>query len=136
MKRIRQSDSGKAFIFCRHVPHVQWGVAEIVTATDGEEPRRLLREHAVDVALVDLQLPSLSGYQVALAATQPDGVNARTPMIEMSAVALNRQTPGASAFTAYMPKPIDRTALIQAVGTAMAQAGRRQAEGAAPRQPS
>lgn len=95
-----------------------WGVEEVVTATDGETGLTLLGSQAFDLALVDLQMPGTSGYEVAL--SQQRGPTSRTPLIAMSANAIDQRTPGAEAFCAFLPKPVNRSALVQAIVKALA----------------
>jgi signal transduction histidine kinase/CheY-like chemotaxis protein len=91
-----------------------WGVEDVLTASDASTAARILSSRSVDVALIDLQLAASSGYEIARVA-RASQLNARTPLIAMSANALDQQTIGATAFCDYLPKPVARAALIQSV---------------------
>jgi signal transduction histidine kinase/CheY-like chemotaxis protein len=90
----------------------QWGVQDIDTATDGKAAMLALHNRAYDLVLLDLQLPLISGYGVALAA-RVSGHNDRTPLVAMSAMALDRREAGAGAFNASLRKPVSRAMLVQ-----------------------
>lgn len=91
-----------------------WGVAEVIECPDGLSARQMLQARPVDVALIDLQLPGASGYEVARSA-RLSGANQNTPLIAMSAVTLDKGVQGASAFDDYLPKPVSRQALVQTI---------------------
>lgn len=92
----------------------QWGVDDIVTAADGRQAQEALDARRFDVALIDLQLPHLNGYEVARCA-RTSLPNAKTTLVAMSAVQLDRRQPGASCFDSYLAKPVSRATLIQTV---------------------
>ncbi len=91
-----------------------WGVKEVIECPDGLSARQMLQSRPVDVALIDLQLPGASGYEVARS-TRQAGPNIGIPLIAMSAIMLDKGTSGACAFTGYLPKPVGRQALVQAI---------------------
>lgn len=91
-----------------------WGVSHIETASDGDQADIALQGGRFDLALIDLQLPGRSGYAVAQAAHE-HSPNAGAVLIAISAVGLDRQQAGAPRFDAYLPKPVSRHALLQAI---------------------
>lgn len=92
----------------------EWGVNLVATASDGLSACQMLREQSFDVALIDLQLPGASGYEVAQSA-RLHGPNGSTPLVAMSAASscLDKAASGSRAFCAYMPKPVNLAALKQ-----------------------
>jgi signal transduction histidine kinase/CheY-like chemotaxis protein len=86
------------------------GVKDVQSASDGEQALALLHTQPFDMALVDLQMPAKSGYDVA-AAISETRLNASTPLIAMSAIDLNRGTPGGQRFNGYLSKPVSKAAL-------------------------
>ncbi|MFT3859457.1 MAG: ATP-binding protein [Aquabacterium sp.] len=92
----------------------QWGVADIVTAADGRQAQEALDARRFDVALIDLQLPYLNGYEVARSA-RTSLYNAKSALVAMSAVQLDRRQANAGCFDSYLAKPVSRATLMQTV---------------------
>jgi CheY-like chemotaxis protein len=73
----------------------------VVTAQDGEEALRIVRETPPDVVLLDMLLPKLGGQQV-LMALKEDPVTAGIPVIILSSLSQQNEeklkTAGATAY--------------------------------------
>jgi len=73
----------------------------VVTAQDGEEALRIVRETPPDVVLLDMLLPKLGGQQV-LMALKEDPVTAGIPVIILSSLTQHNEemfkTAGATAY--------------------------------------
>ncbi|MGH7936055.1 MAG: ATP-binding protein, partial [Chthoniobacterales bacterium] len=81
---------------------------ELIVALNGESGLALARQHALDLILLDLHLPDLSGFDV-LTELKSDEVMRRIPVVVVSADVTTRQIDrlkGAGAH-AYLTKPLD-----------------------------
>lgn len=90
----------------------KWDGVTVIEATDGLAAIDILSQQAVDIALIDLQLPGASGYAVALAARQ-SSVNRQTPLMAISAVSLDHSVAGAAAFNAHLSKPFSQADVVR-----------------------
>jgi CheY-like chemotaxis protein len=79
----------------------------VVAATDGESGLALVQELPVDLIICDLQLPGLSGYEVARQVKEDPAV-AAIPILAVTAFAMvgDRDRILAAGFDGYMAKPI------------------------------
>lgn len=66
----------------------QWGVT-VSTAVDGYKALELLGKQRVDLILMDLQMPGLTGYDTARRIRASKGRNRRVPILAMSADVLS-----------------------------------------------
>jgi CheY-like chemotaxis protein len=92
------------------------GEAEVVVATTGREALERIVEQVVDVALVDLDLPDMDGFEVLrgiemLPRDEPLPVVAVTGHVDDDTVARCLQ----AGFVAHLGKPVRRNAVLQAV---------------------
>lgn len=80
---------------------------EVLEANDGEGALVLMREIALDLAILDIQMPKLDGYGV-LAAMKADPALARIPAMALSAFAMRRDVERGleAGFLEYLTKPI------------------------------
>lgn len=83
-------------------------ICEVIEAATGEEGITLAIKHVPSLILVDIMLPGLSGYDVALKLRQFDHLK-DTPIIAISAVGRTELESRARAlgFDDYMIKPVD-----------------------------
>ncbi|MEX1177397.1 MAG: response regulator [Nitriliruptor sp.] len=91
---------------------------EVVTASDGEEGLRAVREQRPEVVLLDVMMPKLDGLQVCAAVrADEDPQVAATPIIMLSAKAQEADVDaGAIAgVDAYITKPFDPLELVDLV---------------------
>jgi CheY-like chemotaxis protein len=88
----------------------------LIPAMLGTTGLELAREHRVDLALLDLHLPDMSGMEV-MRRLHDDPVTHRTPVVIVSADATRRQidTLLAAGASAYLTKPFDVTRFLEIV---------------------
>ncbi len=79
---------------------------EVHIAHDGPSALGFVREHPLDVVLLDIGLPGMNGYEVArrIKAERP------LPIIAMTGYA--RESDAPSDFDEYLVKPVDPDALL------------------------
>jgi signal transduction histidine kinase len=98
----------------------------VVSAVDGDDGLRQMREHKPDVVVLDLMMPKLDGWQFRVAQRNDPNL-AETPVVVMSA----SSSPTAAAVDAdlYLRKPLDAKTVLQAIEDVINSRTRRQ-EGA------
>ncbi|NDJ54094.1 MAG: response regulator/pilus assembly protein [Chloroflexi bacterium] len=89
---------------------------EVTTAGGGQEGVELARAKPFDLAIVDLMMPGMDGYQVCLTLKR-DPQTSRLPLLVLTAMAQMEYRDQAEQYGAdgYVTKPITRDALVQAV---------------------
>jgi CheY-like chemotaxis protein len=90
----------------------------VLTATDGLVGIELAEQGGVDLIICDVQLPGLSGYQVA-ARLKAHPQLKLIPIIAVTALAMvgDREKLLAAGFDGYISKPIDPKCFVQQVTT-------------------
>lgn len=80
---------------------------DVVAAATGEEALAEARARRPDAALLDIQLPGVSGFEV-LEALRRDG-GERVPVLAVTAAAMeaDRRRILAAGFDAFVPKPVN-----------------------------
>lgn len=88
----------------------------VLHAADGPAGVRLAAEHAVDLVLLDIQLPGLDGYAVARQLRQLDNV-AEVPIVAVTSFAMagDRTRALEAGCTHYVEKPIDPAVFVATV---------------------
>jgi signal transduction histidine kinase/CheY-like chemotaxis protein len=90
----------------------------VLVAGDGQEALALFETHAVDLILMDLQMPKMNGIE-ATRAIRESGRNgsARTPIVAMTACALasDRQRCMDAGMNGYLSKPVRATELYEMI---------------------
>ncbi len=111
-----------------------WGMIVLEAAT-GPEALHVLRSEAqagrpIALALIDLQLPGMTGYELAQAISA-DSALARPKLIAVTAVGRrgDAQAAQAAGFAAYLQKPLRQAALRECLQTVL---GQRAGEGGRP----
>lgn len=93
-----------------------YGNAEVVEAADGPSALGVLAEEQVDLVLLDVMMPGMSGYEV-LTRLRGDGVHTHIPVIMLTARA--GETDFVTAYRAgadaYLTKPFDVVGLIHLI---------------------
>ncbi|MDO7846659.1 PAS domain-containing protein [Hymenobacter sp. M29] len=87
----------------------EWGVI-LEEAVDGEQGLRMLSEHDYDVALMDIQMPLLSGVEVTQAVRlHPNPVRAQIPILALTANAFREDNERyrAAGMNDTLAKPFD-----------------------------
>lgn len=91
---------------------------KVTLATDGQEALDKATEHLFDLILMDIHLPLLSGLDVADQIRHSDKINARTPIVALTANVLpsNVKQCHDIGIRAVIPKPFKRELLYQVMG--------------------
>jgi signal transduction histidine kinase/ActR/RegA family two-component response regulator len=94
---------------------------ELTFAVDGADALERLQERKYDFIFMDLQMPVYDGYEVTRRLRASGGVNAKTPVIGLTANVLHgvRENCLAAGMDDFITKPIDLRALYQAVSRAL-----------------
>jgi two-component system, cell cycle response regulator DivK len=97
---------------------------EVLQATSGEDGVRLAGDTAVDLVLMDLQLPGIDGTE-ALRLIRSGSRNRGVPVVAVTASAMtdDRARAFAAGFDGYVEKPISARALPQQVREFMGKDG-------------
>ena len=84
----------------------------MVEAADGRSAVTRFHEDQPDLALIDIQMPSLNGFGV-LQQIQQDARSRKAPIVALTAYAMqgDRERALEAGFDAYITKPIDLPAL-------------------------
>jgi two-component system sensor histidine kinase/response regulator len=93
-----------------------WGMSA-VQATGGSDALKLLDDAAVDIVLIDLQMPEMDGVQLA-GAIQRRTSSAATPLLMLIPSGHRSAQPAEVGVAAFVTKPVRRHLLLQAVARA------------------
>ena len=87
---------------------------QVTIVEDGEQAVDAVDKGNFDLVLMDIQMPKVSGLQAAEWIRQLEGVNAKVPIIALTAHAMigDRDTILASGINDYLTKPIDAEKLF------------------------
>lgn len=87
---------------------------EVVATSTGEEGLREAHARRPDAALLDIQLPGISGFDV-LAALRWQAFGERIPVVAVTASVMehDRRRILAAGFDAFVPKPVNIGQLLQ-----------------------
>jgi len=89
---------------------------EVLVATNGREAIEIWRQRPVDAILMDVQMPEMGGLEATeWIRSQERASGGHTRIIAMTAHALKGDSDRclAAGMDAYLPKPLDRTALFE-----------------------
>ena len=91
---------------------------EVARARNGEEALRIASERQVHLAVLDLMMPGIDGYEVTRRLRDADG-DGRLPILVLSAFAEDRQAALAleAGADAYMRKPFSPRELLAKAGS-------------------
>jgi CheY-like chemotaxis protein len=105
-----------------------WG-HEVVCAADGTAGIALAVAQAPDVALVDIGLPGIDGYEVARRLRR-ESIGERIKLVAITGYASAEQKSKAleSGFDHHLPKPVNADRLAEILGDAASRAGAPRAE--------
>src|SRR2546423_12711400 len=102
---------------------------EVIDADNGDDAILLAREHKPDLALLDIRMEGMSGFDVAAYLRE----YCQMPFMFLSAFSDDdtvRQVKELGA-VAYLVKPLDIRQIVPAVGAAVARAGARRSDAGA-----
>lgn len=87
---------------------------QVVEASDGREALQKIAETEPDLVLLDIQMPVLDGFAV-LRELRQNFSTLRVVALTAYAMRGDREKALAAGFDAYLPKPVDATALTQQI---------------------
>jgi DNA-binding response OmpR family regulator len=101
---------------------------EVVCARDGEEAWELAQEQTPDLVVTDLQMPVMSGLDLAKA-LRGHGPTAKTPLIMLTArgYVVDGQERAEAGITEMHPKPFSVRHLVERVRALLGVSGAREA---------
>lgn len=88
----------------------------VVEARDGSEGIAAARETSPDLILLDIQLPTMSGHEVARTLRADPGLS-RIPVVAVTSYAMpgDREEVMAAGCTGYIEKPIDPDRFVEEI---------------------
>lgn len=89
---------------------------QVVSAPDGLRGIELARKRSPDLILLDIQLPTMDGYEVARALREIESLRA-TPIIAVTSYAMvgDREKALASGCNGYIEKPINPDTFVEEI---------------------
>jgi CheY-like chemotaxis protein len=90
---------------------------EVLMADSGVAALDAFQSHAIDLILMDCQIPKLDGYETTARIRGMEGPQRRTPIIALTANALpdDRQRCLDAGMDDYLPKPVSMQAVFEAL---------------------
>jgi CheY-like chemotaxis protein len=87
---------------------------EVAAAANGEDGLRTAAEKVPDAALLDIQLPGISGFEVLAGLREPACCGARLPVVAVTASVMeqDRKKILAAGFDAFISKPVNIRELL------------------------
>ena len=97
---------------------------EVAAASNGEEGVRTARAAAPAVALLDIQLPGISGFEVLAALREPRCCGERLPVVAVTASVMDqdRKKILAAGFNAFISKPVNIRELLNTLESLLTKA--------------
>ena len=95
----------------------------VAVACDGRQAVDALSRERFDLALLDIQMPELDGFEVAAAVrAREEGTGRRLPLVAVTAHAMqgDRERCLAAGMDGYVTKPIQMDRLAQAIADVLA----------------
>ena len=88
---------------------------EVAAVKSGEEGLISASSHAPDAALLDIQLPGMSGVEVLAGLREPRMCGARLPVVAVTASVMDqdRKKILAAGFSAFVSKPVNIRELLE-----------------------
>jgi len=98
---------------------------EVDAAGSGEEGVRSASSAAPDAALLDIQLPGISGFEVLAALREPRCCGAALPVVAVTASVMDqdRKKILAAGFNAFISKPVNIRELLATLDSLLTKAG-------------
>jgi len=97
---------------------------EVAAASNGEEGVRTAHAAAPAVALLDIQLPGISGFEVLAALREPRCCGERLPVVAVTASVMDqdRKKILAAGFDAFISKPVNIRELLNTLESLLTKA--------------
>ena len=97
---------------------------EVTAASNGEEGVRTARTAAPAAALLDIQLPGISGFEVLAALREPRCCGERLPVVAVTASVMDqdRKKILAAGFDAFISKPVNIRELLNTLESLLTKA--------------
>lgn len=98
---------------------------EVLVATDGKVGLELADREAPDLIICDIQMPHMTGFEVALHLKADDRLR-HIPLVAITAFAMvgDRERVLAGGFDGYLAKPIDPEAFVPQIEAFLKPSGR------------
>ena len=96
----------------------RWGY-EVKTAYDGQSGLELMKEWQPEVALLDIGMPGMDGYEVARRIRQMTGIGERAYLVALTGYGNDEAVRRAhdAGFNSHLLKPIDSNRLQSLLGS-------------------
>ncbi len=97
---------------------------EVAAVRSGEEGLRTATANAPDAALLDIQLPGISGFEVLAGLREPACCGARLPVVAVTASVMDqdRKKILAAGFNAFVSKPVNIRDLLATLDQLLVEA--------------
>ncbi|QJR10672.1 Polar-differentiation response regulator DivK [Usitatibacter rugosus] len=97
---------------------------EVVSVGSGEEAIEVARRSLPDAALLDIQLPGISGFEVLAALRSMQGTD-RLPILAVTASVMHEERARIleAGFDAYVPKPVNIRELTELLQRLLPESG-------------
>lgn len=107
MKILLVEDEAFNLVVLKEMIRIYYSDVEIMTANNGEEAFKILKDHSFTLILSDINMPKMDGY--ALIKNIKEELNLTTPTVAVTAFAIqgDKEKILLSGFDNYISKPID-----------------------------
>lgn len=102
----------------------------VYTAATGAEGIAIAAAHPIDLVLLDIQMPGLSGWETAARLRAAHGPRLAIVMVSANVHEFHAGSDGTAAHDAFVTKPVDFDALLGVVGTQLGLTWRREGRAA------
>jgi len=96
----------------------KWNVGQLFIAGDGKEALELFDQHSFDLVLLDLQMPELDGFEVAIAIRgKSDPRKSKIPILALTAASYHevKEELNQAGFDEFIPKPFSPEVLYEKI---------------------
>ena len=96
----------------------KWNAGELFIASDGKEALEIFEQHSFDLVLLDLQMPELDGFEVAISIRgNKDRKKSRIPILALTAASYNevKDELNQAGFDEFIPKPFSPEVLYEKI---------------------
>ncbi len=117
MKKILVAEDSSALLNLVSRVLNQSGKFEVIGVKDGKSVLSKLEAEAIDLILMDIQMPKMNGLDCIQSIRALESEKAQVPVVAITGNALNMSDEEfkAKGFNGYLPKPIDFHKLVEEV---------------------